>query len=402
MSRHIAVFCIPAHGHMRPALAVTEELVRRGHRVSFLTPEGFTLAVRETGASVVPYTSPLAEAFAAGQDVDLPPEHLPWSLLMLQYESEAVMRAAEEHFVDDLPDLLFHDMSLAFAGRALGTLWDRPAVQSTPSLASNAHYSDVGTMFAMVGVPDEHPAVPELFRRAKEVAEERGLSVPAEELLGWGTAVESVVYAPRVFQTAQETFGAETAFVGPCFPAEDLTATWDAPQDASPLVVISMGTMSQAQSEFFRTCVRALTGRPWHAVITVGNGFDIGTLGTLPPNVEVYPWIPQLAVLEQAELFVTSGGLGSLLGAVHTGTPMVMVPHLPEHRVTCERAAELGLGALLDAGQVTEEEILTTLQQLSADQGVRERLRRVGELTAAAGGVTRAADVLESRIRPEG
>lgn len=83
MSSHIAVLCIPAHGHMRPALAVTEELVRRGHRVSFLTPDGFTPAVRKTGASVVPYASPLAEAFAAGQSVDLPltrwPGHWSWS-----------------------------------------------------------------------------------------------------------------------------------------------------------------------------------------------------------------------------------------------------------------------------------------------------------------------------------
>lgn len=72
MSSHIAVLCIPAHGHMRPSLAVTEELVRRGHRVSFLTPGGFTGAVEQTGARVVPYDSPLAEAFTAGQDVDLP------------------------------------------------------------------------------------------------------------------------------------------------------------------------------------------------------------------------------------------------------------------------------------------------------------------------------------------
>lgn len=87
-----------------------------------------------------------------------------------------------------------------------------------------------------------------------------------------------------------------------------------------------MGTLSHAQSEFFRTCVRALTGRPWRAVITVGNGFDTATLGTVPPNIEVYPWVPQVAVLEHADVFVTSGGLGSLMGAVHTGTPMLMAP----------------------------------------------------------------------------
>ncbi|MEW9522025.1 macrolide family glycosyltransferase [Streptomyces tubercidicus] len=402
MSSHIAVLCIPAHGHIRPALAVTEELVRRGHRVSFLTPEGFTLAVGQTGASVVPYNSPLAEAFAAGQDVDLPPDQMAWSLVMLQFESEAVIRAAEEHFTDGPPDLVFHDTPLAFAGRTLGALWNRPVVQSVPAMASNAHYSDLDTMFDMIGVPEGHPAIPELFRRAGEVAGERGLSVPTEELLGWHMPVDSVVYAPRVFQTAQETFGDETAFVGPCFLTEDLTATWDTPQDDTPLVVISMGTMSQAQSDFFRTCVRALGGQPWRAVITVGNGFDIATLGTVPSNIEVHPWIPQVAVLEHADVFVTSGGLGSLMGGVHTGTPMLMAPHLPEHQVTCVRAAELGLGELLDPQEATEEQILATLQHLITDEGTRTQLGRVREQTAAAGGVTRAADMLEARIRVAG
>lgn len=307
-----------------------------------------------------------------------------WSLVMVQYESEALIRAAEEHFTDGPPDLLFHDTSLAFAGRTLGAFWNRPAVQSAPTMASNAHYSDLDTMFAMIGVPEDHPAIPELFRRAGEVAGEYGLSVPTEELLGWHRPVESVVYAPRVFQTAQETFGDETAFVGPCFLTEDLTATWDTPQDDTPLVVISMGTMSQAQTEFFRTCVRALSGQPWRAVLTVGNGFDTTTLGTVPSNIEVHPWIPQVAVLEHADVFVTSGGLGSLMGAVHTGTPMVMAPHLPEHQVTCVRAAELGLGALLDPQEATEEQILATLQHLIADEATRTQLRRVRELTEAA------------------
>ncbi|MEU6083478.1 glycosyltransferase [Streptomyces sp. NPDC047108] len=57
MSNHILMLNIPAWGHMRPALAVTEELVRRGHRVSFLSPRGFEEAIRASGATPAPLDS---------------------------------------------------------------------------------------------------------------------------------------------------------------------------------------------------------------------------------------------------------------------------------------------------------------------------------------------------------
>ncbi|MEI5133350.1 hypothetical protein RB199_15685 [Streptomyces libani] len=57
---------------------------------------------------------------------------------------------------------------------------------------------------------------------------------------------------------------------------------------------------------------------------------------------------------------------------------------------------------LLDPQEATEEQILTILRHLIADEATRTELRRMRELTEAAGGVTRAADMLESRIRVSG
>lgn len=53
---------------------------------------------------------------------------------------------------------------------------------------------------------------------------------------------------------------------------------------------------------------------------------------------------------------------------------------------------------LLEPEETTEEHILATLQHLITDEATRTQLRRMRELTEEAGGVKRAADVLESRI----
>ncbi|GLW18653.1 glycosyl transferase [Streptomyces sp. NBRC 13847] len=395
MPGHIVVLSIPAQGHLRPALAVTEELVRRGHRVSFLTPELFAPAVRATGATAVPYESLLTEFLGPGQWQTLSADQLAWSAVLFLQESVNLVTLARQLFADDVPDLVLYDMIVAPAGRALEQLWDRPAVQSTPSMASNAHYSQLRTVHEQSGVPHDHPAVIELGHRAQRFVDDLGLTATPEYLVDWG-GDRSLVYLPREFQPAGETFGKETAFVGPCLSAEYARGTWDPPRDGLPLVLISMGTLYNNQPDFFATCVRAFDGRPWHAVLTLGNGIDPRELGPLPSNVEAHAWTPQLAVLRRADVFVTAAGMGSLMESLYTATPAVLIPRMPETWVTAGRAVELGLGTLLDPAAVTEGTLLNAVRETSADEALRERVRHMSEAMERAGGAARAAEFLES------
>ncbi|MCF3173965.1 hypothetical protein IPZ61_11645 [Streptomyces sioyaensis] len=397
MPGHIVMLNIPAQGHMRPALAVTEELVRRGHRVSFLTTESFAPAVRATGATALTYDTLVTEVLAPGRYQTPSPDMLAWSAVQFFEESVQLVTLARQLFADDVPDLLYYDMIVSPAGRALGQLWERPAVQSTPSMASNDHYSQVMAVTETSGVSSEHPAVVELLGRAEKFAADLGLDATTEFLVDW-RADRSVVYAPREFQPAGDTFGEETTFVGSCHSAAYGEGAWADPEDGLPLVVLSMGTLYNHQPEFFRTCVRAFDGRPWHAVITIGPGTDPGELGPLPPNVEVHQWIPQLAALRKATVFVTGAGLGSLMDALYTGTPPVLVPQVPETRVLSNRAVELGLGTLLNAAEVTADTLLAAVERTAADEGIRERVRRMPELMERAGGPVRAAEALEALL----
>lgn len=57
---NIAFFCIPAHGHTNPTLAVVRELTARGHTVRYYTTEAFRAKVEAAGAVFVPFDAEAA------------------------------------------------------------------------------------------------------------------------------------------------------------------------------------------------------------------------------------------------------------------------------------------------------------------------------------------------------
>ena len=56
--RHIAIFTPFAVGHVYPALALSSELVSRGHRVTYPTNERFAAKVRKAGATPIEFKPP--------------------------------------------------------------------------------------------------------------------------------------------------------------------------------------------------------------------------------------------------------------------------------------------------------------------------------------------------------
>ncbi|MFC6091791.1 macrolide family glycosyltransferase [Saccharothrix lopnurensis] len=395
---HIAFFSIPAHGHMRPPLAVAAELVRRGHRVSFAATPGFAGAAAATGATVVPYETRMAEWLGPGQaaNADQDANALAWSTVLFFVESAHLTACAERAFAGDRPDLVVHDMSLAPLGRALEHAWGCPAVQSTPSMASNRYYSQLDALLKAGGVRRGHPALVERRRLAAAFAAERGLPDTPEALVGWA-ADRALVYVPRVFQIAADTFDERTAFVGPCLGDDDLEGRWEPPDDR-PVVLVSMGTTVNGDPGLFRECADAVADAPWHVVLALGGGVAPEALGELPPNVEAHAWVPQLAVLEHAAAFVTAGGLNSLMMALLTGVPVVAVPHMSESLLLSRRAAALGAGTVLAGGEATGARLRSAVAALLADPTTTTATRALRERTRAAGGTGAAADALEAHL----
>lgn len=398
MPRHIAFMNIPSHGHAIPTVGIVRELVDRGHRVTYAAAPTFADTYARAGADVVAYESPYA---THGMNLDFGMGNVVDVVLRSFDESQAVVDAMRPRLDPDPPDLLVYDLTLMAAGRVTSRRWGVPAVQTSPLFASNAHTSLTQQVFARTGgsapafQPQSSTGTEFLSRLADSVRALGGDGVisPMEVLL----AVEdlNLVFLPREFQLAGETFDDRYAFVGACQEYDPQTAAWRPPGSGAPVVLVSLGTTIEAGPDFFRTCADAFADSGMHLVMTIGNRFAADEVGPLPSNVELHPWLPHLDVLAHAEALVCQGGMSSIMQSLTLGVPMVIVPQWGENRVNADRVVELGLGSMLMPAEVTAGRLREAVTALTTDDRFRREAGRMRENIRRAGGAGRPADEIE-------
>ena len=105
-----------------------------------------------------------------------------------------------------------------------------------------------------------------------------------------------------------------------------------------------------------------------------GPPFDASTLGPVPANVHVEPWVDQARVLEQAELVVCHGGSGTTLAALAAGVPLVMVPLFADQFENARRVAPTRAGLVVEA-QATPATPARSTAQRPDHRGHRGRAR---------------------------
>ncbi|MFB9837562.1 macrolide family glycosyltransferase [Actinoallomurus acaciae] len=393
MALHILVLDIPSNGHVLPKVDLVDQLVRRGHRVTYVVAEGLADRVRRFGAEVVTYTSldPLAS---------LSEDDPAAATRAFFRENLAILRAAREYLGAERPDAVAYDEAAFQAGRILSRIWRLPPVLLTPSVVSNEHYSYFDHMERLV--PGHRLADP--VGEISQALAGFGLADQLRDFLWSVRRVEelTIAFVPSRLQPAYETFDPEQVFfVGPSVEKRDFLGTWDPPPAAARLALVSLGSVRNGDAGFFETVVGAFAGRAWHVVVTVGDGLDdadVERIAGLAPNVEVRRWVSNVSVLEHADVFVTHGGSGSLVEAWHTATPVVIVPPAPDFRPYAEQILRLGAGRVIEPSELDAGRLVAEVEAVASDDAVRERMRELRAHARAAGGARRAADVVEAYL----
>ncbi|MEU4119146.1 macrolide family glycosyltransferase [Kitasatospora sp. NPDC028055] len=384
---HIAMVNIPAHGHVNPSLDVIRELVSRGHRVSYVNDPAFAEQIGTTGARLVPYQTGLevlkGRAVAPGTNIHG----------MVFGEAQAMLPRMREAFHDDRPDLVLYDF-MAYAGRVLADGWGVPSVLVLPSRVAQAdpRVEPFRTVMAAL----EAEGVPERF--AKWLAEN---GVAPQDMFSYMLRPDrGVALIPRALQSALEEIDPEVfSFAGPCLDNREHQGSWTRPQGAQKVLLVSLGSAFTHQPAFYRACLEAFGDLPgWHVVLQVGKATDPAELGPIPANVEVHPWVPQFAVLRQADAFITHAGMGGCSEGLYCGLPMVAVPQAADQFDNADRLVELGVARRLDTEQATAEALRSAVLELTTDPAVAARLAELSAEVRAGGGASRAADLIEAAL----
>ncbi|MEU7799421.1 nucleotide disphospho-sugar-binding domain-containing protein [Micromonospora arborensis] len=363
---HVAFMSVPLHGHVNPMLGVAAELVGRGHRVTFATGDGFAPLIAETGATPVPYTSTFPSAGRPGGGWLPADDDGRRAALAFDRERAVALPQLSSAYADDPPDLVVYDTVTAYAP-VLAARWGVPEVQFSPT-----HVFPRGSE-ERIGSP---------VRLAPETR-------------------PCVVALPRSLQVGADAVGGEHHFVGPIPWRRVADGDWTGPA-GRPVALISLGTTYNRAPGVFTACAEAFAGGGWHVVIATGAAVDPAALGTLPSDVEVHRWVPQVRVLEQAGVFVTAGGTGSVLEGLTHGVPLVVVPQGVEQFVTAARVDALGLGRLIRPQDVTAQAVRAAVEDVTTSARVSAGLAAMRAEIAASGGARAAGDVIETHLRGAG
>ncbi|MEU6818789.1 macrolide-inactivating glycosyltransferase [Streptomyces sp. NPDC046860] len=390
---HIAMFSIAAHGHVNPSLEVIRELVARGHRVTYAVPPVFAEKVAATGAVPVPYTSTLP-----GPDED----PSAWGDTLLDnvepFLADAVQALPQlaEAYEGDEPDLVLHDIA-SYPARVLAHRWGVPAVSLSPSLVAWEGYEkEVGEPMWEEPLKTERGQA--YYARFAAWLADNGITRHPDPFVG--RPARSLVLIPKALQPNADRVDERVyTFVGACQGDRADQGTWQRPPGAGKVVLVSLGSAFTKQPAFYAECVRAFGGLPgWHLVLQIGRHVDPAGLGELPDNVEVHSWVPQLAVLRQADLFVTHAGAGGSQEGLATATPMIAVPQAADQFGNADMLQAIGAARTLLTEDATADRLRETALRLVDDPEVARVLREIQAGMAREGGTTQAADLIEAEL----
>jgi len=97
----------------------------------------------------------------------------------------------------------------------------------------------------------------------------------------------------------------------------------------------------------FRAILRAISELPVRVLLTVGAGVEASTLGELPDNTHLEPWVAQDDVLGTASVVVCHGGSGTVFGALAAGVPLVVIPLFADQQRNAELVVTAGAGVAI-------------------------------------------------------
>ncbi len=385
---HIAMVGTPMVSHVLPSLEIIRELVSRGHRVTYANAEPAAALIAPTGAEFVRCTTTLPVV-----DNAWPQDPVAAASLFLD-DAIALLPQLHAAYDDDPADLYLYDIG-AYAARALAEAQGRDIVQLSPTFVGwDGAEEEIAAGFAGLPGAEEYQT-----RFAAWLAGCGARTTDVAEFSGRPRRALATI--PRAMQPHADRVDADAVtFVGPCVGDRAEQGGWTRPAGAERVLLVSLGSAYTRRPEFYRQCVAAFGDLPgWHVVLQIGRHLDPAELGNaLPANIEVRSWVPQLAILEQADAFVTHAGMGGSSEGLYAGVPMIAVPQGAEQFFNADRLVELGVARRLDTADATAGALRTALTELTADPRVAARSAELRAEVRAEGGARRAADLLEARL----
>jgi UDP:flavonoid glycosyltransferase YjiC (YdhE family) len=375
--------CRHGFGHVLPLLPLARAVEAAGHEVAFATGDPFHRVAQDAGfvafmagLSVDRWRSEFTSRF--GNFDQIPPtEFRPLFFGRVFTDLEVPARLSDLVAIFDRwqPDVLVHEIAefagpiaAAQAGIPYATCGVGPLLQ--PAVAELAGKS-VGRHWQAAGLD---PRNGRMYRSLYLDSCPPSLQIAAIDQIERRLPIRP--------EAGEEAAGAQDP-------------PWLANLPPARTVYVTLGTIFNRNLDVFRTVLDGLGAADLNVIATVGPDGNLPALGPQPDRVHLDRFLPQAQVLGRCDMVICHGGVGSTLGALAFGLPILILPRGADNFYNAERVLAAGAGRRLLDADITPRAVANEVESLLADGRYRAAAAAIADEIAAMPAPASAVTALE-------
>ncbi len=402
-------------GNAPPQLALTRELVERGHEVRVLAHRAARERIESTGAEFVAIRRWLPDLDITHPETDPVRDweaRTPLGAAKRMRDAPiAPLRDATRENVELLgdwsADVIVFDW-LFIAAPVAAERAGIPAVALVhcpyplPVRGAPPLFSGLKPMGGPLGSARDRllNAMTRRFSAAglpmlNDVRAEHGLT----PLKDWndqllGVRAIYVMTAPELDFSSKAQLPANVHYVGPAF--EPFEKEWESlwpSENADPLVLMSFSTSYMNQRALAQRVLDAVAGLRVRALLTAGPALDPSQL-RIPDNARSVAYVSHRTVLPHAALVITHAGWQTVNAALADGVPLVCIPDGRDQPDNAARVVVAHAGVRVSK-KSSPSKLRSVIASALEDRSIKQGARAMADALARSDGASVMADALE-------
>lgn len=408
---HFGVLSFKGTGHLNPLIALSKELMRRGHTVTFVQRPEMEARVRQHGINFCSIGHGLRHLRLTNDGRQQAPSsaiaNIRVGLQRIGDEMEMFLREAPAAMAHAGIDTLIVD-EIALAGPTLAEMlrlpyfvistsvphhfgWSVPSLERSRSWIDRLQRAVLEVSVLRMTGPVRYKL--DKLRRRHGLGSIRNIKKTFPELAHI-TPLPQCLDFPRA--ELPENFHYTGPFVDES-ARQTVAFSWER-LDGRRLIYASLGTTLKGEPDTFRMIADACDGLDLQLVISLGDRRDPGMFNDLPGGPVVVKNAPQLDLLKMADAVITHAGPNTAFETLMQGKPMVALPKAFDQHAIAARLKRAGVAEVLLRQGFSSQKIRMALVKVLDDPSYLFAAKSLQAKISSSRGHEQAATIIERSL----
>lgn len=369
---NILMINFPAEGHVNPTLSLVKAFTERGDHVHYITTEHFKGRIEDLGATVYTHPDLLKDI-----SIDTETSYGLNSFFHVHVQTSLYILEITKQLCESINfDFVIYD--IFGAGELVKEYLQIPGIVSSPIFLIPTEFLETLPFHPNAEIPFQPDEISEqlLYRMEHEF----GVKPKNNLQFMHNKGDITLVYTSRYFQPNSDLFGENNIFIGPSiskrktnveFPLELLKG--------KKVIYISMGTLLEGLEPFFNTCIDTFSDFKGVVVMAIGDRNDRSKIKKAPDNFIIASYVPQSEILNEADVFITHGGMNSVHDAIYFNVPFVIIPHDKDQPMIAQRLTELEAAHRLLKEHVNVQSLKEAVTDVLLNEKYKHGIRKLND-----------------------